>query len=84
MINPKEITILIVDDEIDLRDSIAFDYKRKGFNVLVASSGNEAFEIVKKNKVNVVLSDVRMPDGDGIELLYNIKTDIIHIFYGNS
>jgi CheY-like chemotaxis protein len=66
-------TILIVDDEVDLRDAIAFDFKRKKFNVLTASSGREAMKLIESQKVDVVLSDVRMADGDGVELLDWIK-----------
>ncbi len=68
-------TILIVDDEPDLRDAIAFDFRRNKFNVLTASCGNEAFKIVEATpNIDVVLSDVRMPNGDGIELLDKIKS----------
>lgn len=70
----KDITILIVDDEAALRNAIIFDFKRKGFQVLDAANGKEAFEIVKKNKVDVVLTDIRMPGGDGIGLLDDIKS----------
>lgn len=73
MQEPKDVTLLIVDDEEGLRRALAFDFKRRGFNVLEAGSGNDAFEIIKKNKVHVVLSDVRMPNGDGVGLLNNIK-----------
>jgi len=66
-------TILIVDDEPDLREAIAFDFRRKKFHVLTAASGREAFGIVEKEKIDIVLSDVRMPDGDGVELLDKIK-----------
>jgi len=64
---------LIVDDEDDLRDAIAFDFKRKGYRVLTAASGREAFGMVEQNNVDVILSDVRMPKGDGIELLDKVK-----------
>lgn len=66
-------TILIVDDENDLREAIAFDFRRKKFNVLTAASGQEAIKIIESQKVNVVVTDVRMPNGDGIELLDRIK-----------
>ena len=71
---PKDIVILVVDDEPELRDALVFDFKRKKFQVLEASNGRDAFEIVKKNRIDVVLTDVRMPGGDGIELLDNIKS----------
>ncbi len=73
MRQPNEITILVVDDEEALRKAIIFDFKRKGFHVFEAGNGKDAFEIVKKEKIDVVLSDVRMPGGDGIELLEKIK-----------
>lgn len=75
--NPK--TILIVDDEEDLRDALAFDFKRQGYNILQAENGKVAYEIVSSQPVTVVLSDVRMAGGDGVELLKNIKSTHPHI-----
>lgn len=71
--NAKIPTILIVDDEPDLREAIAFDFRRRNFNVLTASSGNEAIKLVESSQIDVVLTDVRMPNGDGVELLDRIK-----------
>jgi CheY-like chemotaxis protein/Tfp pilus assembly protein PilZ len=73
MREPKDITILIVDDEETLRRAIVFDFKRKGFQTLEASNGRDAFDIVTKQKVDIIISDVRMPGGDGLELLNNVK-----------
>lgn len=70
--NPK--TILIVDDEEDLRDALAFDFKRQGFDVLLAENGQVAYKIIQSKPVSIVLSDVRMAGGDGVELLRNIKS----------
>lgn len=69
----KKFVILIVDDDETLRNVAAFDFKRKGFTVLSAGSGNEAFDLVLKNHVDLVLSDVRMPGGDGVDLLERIR-----------
>lgn len=66
-------TILVVDDETALRKAIALDFKRRGYQVLEAGNGRDAFEIVKSNKVNVVLTDVRMPGGDGVEFLDRLR-----------
>jgi CheY-like chemotaxis protein len=66
-------TVLVVDDDQDLRESIVFDLKRRGFRVLTAASGNAAFEVVRSRAVDLVVSDVKMPDGDGVELLRRIK-----------
>lgn len=65
--------ILVVDDEIDLVDALSFDFKRKGFDVYCAYNGKEAFEIVEKQKIDLIISDIRMPGGDGIELLQKVK-----------
>lgn len=70
---PKDCTILVVDDEELLREAVVFDFKRKGYKVLSASCGNEAIEVLEKNPVDVVVSDVRMPNGSGIDLLGHIK-----------
>jgi CheY-like chemotaxis protein/Tfp pilus assembly protein PilZ len=66
-------TILVVDDEEFLRQAIGFDFEMRNFNVLMAGSGREAFEIVQREKIDVILSDVRMPNGDGLELLDRVK-----------
>jgi len=71
--NPKDVVILVVDDEEGLRKAIVFDFKRKGYQVLEAGNGAEAFKIVQDTHVDVILSDVRMPGGDGIELLDKTK-----------
>ncbi|MEW6055487.1 MAG: response regulator [Bdellovibrionota bacterium] len=69
----KKYTILVVDDDETLRNAIAFDFKRKGFTVLVSESGAKAFELVKANKIDLVISDIRMPGGDGLSLLEQIR-----------
>ena len=61
--------ILVVDDESELREAISFDLKKRGCTVYEAANGTEAFEVVKKHKIDIVISDVRMPNGDGIFLL---------------
>jgi two-component system response regulator HydG len=67
-------TILVVDDEIDLRDAIVFDLKRRGFAVVSAESGSSALKLIKLNKIDLILSDIRMPNGDGIFLLEQIRS----------
>jgi two-component system chemotaxis response regulator CheY len=69
----KDATILIVDDEADLRDIQAGWFKREGSRVLVAENGAEALALIRGGKVDVVVSDVRMPIMDGIALLKNVK-----------
>jgi len=73
MDNLKQYTILVVDDEETLRDAMVFDFKRNGFSVLSAENGVNAFELVKANKVHLVVSDMRMPGGDGMSLLEQLR-----------
>jgi len=69
--NPR---VLVVDDEAYLREIIAFDLERAGYTVLQAANGREGLDIVKSETVDLVVSDVRMPSGDGIELLAEIRS----------
>lgn len=71
--NAQEKNILIVDDDETLRDTLVFDFKRKGFNVFSAENGNRALEIVRSTQIHLVLSDIRMPGGDGISLLETLR-----------
>lgn len=66
-------TVLVVDDEPHLRDVIASQFKTRGCKVFEAESGNSAAELLKIERVDFVVSDVRMPDGDGITLLKSIR-----------
>lgn len=71
--DPKDVTILVVDDEELLRETVAYELERRKFKVLHASNGVDAFEIVVRERVDLIISDIRMPGGDGIELLDRIK-----------
>jgi CheY-like chemotaxis protein len=73
MKNYKKFTLLVSDEEQILREAIAFDLKRKGFTVLLADNGSKALEVVKSKKVHLVISDIRIPEGDGLSLLEKIR-----------
>jgi len=63
------ISVLIVDDEIDIQSSLSFALKDEGYEVLTASSPAEAEKIIADTHIDIGLYDVWFPDGDGIELL---------------
>lgn len=65
--------ILIVDDELAIRTSVEKALGKAGFLTSTASSGNEALSHLAKHAFDLVLSDLKMPDGDGFELLKQIK-----------
>ncbi len=65
-------TIMVVDDELGVRQ--AFNILLKDdYHVLLAASGEDAMAIFKKNRVDLVLLDIRLPDLDGITLLGKLK-----------
>ncbi len=70
---PSDIYILVVDDEPLILEAVSDLFKKFNFKVDTACSGNKAFELFQKNSYDLVLTDVRMPDGDGIELTKKIK-----------
>jgi FixJ family two-component response regulator len=70
---PDGISVLVVDDEQDLRDGSERILTRAGFHVLKASRGDEALEVLPKEKVSIVLLDLKMPGMDGMEVLKHIR-----------
>jgi len=66
-------TILVVDDEPDLREIISLELEFHDVNVHQASNISEAKEILVEQSVDLVVSDIRMPGGTGIELLNFVK-----------
>lgn len=63
------IKVLIVEDEEMLRDLLSDEFKFHGAVTKTANDGRAALELIKKESFDFVISDIRMPDGDGIELL---------------
>jgi two-component system response regulator HydG len=66
--------ILVVDNEETTRDTLLKILEREGYLVLTANDGQAALEIIKEQRVNVVVSDVCMPKMDGNKLLKMAKT----------
>ena len=65
--------ILIVDDEAIQRDIVQDILEDRGYDVVALGSGVEALEYIKQKPVDVILTDLRMPGMDGVELLQHIK-----------
>jgi len=66
-------SILIVDDEEDILDFIEYNLKAEGYNVLKAENGKKALELAEKNKVDLILLDIMMPEMDGIEVCKRLR-----------
>ncbi len=65
--------ILVVDDEEGLREGLSGLLEDEGYRVLCASTGEQAFEIVRQTHVDLVLTDMKMPGMNGIELLKKVR-----------
>jgi DNA-binding NtrC family response regulator len=61
-------TILVVDDQVAVATTLADILLAKGFKVRLAVSGEEALQILKEDAVDILLTDVRMPDMNGVSL----------------
>ncbi len=86
----NEVTILVVDDEEMMRDLLTKILSREGYKIITAYDGVNALEVLGKEKVDIVISDMKMPNMNGFELLKNIKADyegtsiIIMTAYGDT
>jgi len=66
-------TILIIDDESSQRQILSGYLKGKGYDVIEAESGKEGIKLAKENSVDIVLTDFKMPDVTGLDVLREIK-----------
>jgi two-component system, NtrC family, response regulator PilR len=74
--------VLVVDDEQSMRDMLRIVLRRDGYHVLVARNGNEALEFLRREPVDLLLSDIKMPDVTGVDVLRaakDLNRDIIAI-----
>ncbi|MEJ2053639.1 MAG: sigma-54 dependent transcriptional regulator [Calditrichaceae bacterium] len=69
----SDFTILLIDDEPNQIISIKSFLKRRNFIIFTANSGNEGLEILQNNRVDMVLSDFRMPDMNGLDVVKAVK-----------
>lgn len=69
----KDIDLLIVEDDDDFRSTVTRRFRRRGFRVEEASSGEQALEMLQRRQFNVAVLDIMMPGMSGLEVLRNIK-----------
>ncbi|MBT6763491.1 MAG: response regulator [Prolixibacteraceae bacterium] len=74
-ISSKKITILIVEDYNDLRNFLAEIFNKK-YNILLASNGREGLEKVHRNGPDLIITDVMMPEMDGLEFTKSVKKNL--------
>ena len=66
-------TILVVDDEPNIVEVLEIVLQDEGLEVIKSSSGQEALALLQENDVDLVISDIKMPDFSGVELLREAK-----------
>jgi CheY-like chemotaxis protein len=66
-------SILVAEDDDILRDTVGAEFEMQGARVFSAADGRAAFNITIHEKIDGIVSDIRMPGGDGIELLKHVK-----------
>jgi len=69
----EKIHVLLVDDEPDFLETMAFRLHSEGYYVSIASNGQRAIQIVKEEPPHIVFLDINLPEMDGIEILRNIR-----------
>jgi two-component system response regulator PilR (NtrC family) len=65
--------ILVVDDERSMRELLAIVLKREGYEVLLAENGKTAIAMLEREQVDILISDIKMPDVSGVEVLRAAK-----------
>jgi len=68
-------SILVVDDELLIRDLLYDFFQGQGWEIAVAESGEKALEILREKKVDVLLTDLRMPSMDGMVLTSQVRRE---------
>lgn len=68
-------TILIIDDDEDIREIISYNLTKDGYTVLKAKNGEEGIKKAKKNIPHLILLDVMMPEMDGMEVCEILRAD---------
>lgn len=71
---PDDITVLVLDDDPHLRALLVYQVKKTGFKTVEADTVKAALHILETQAINLVLTDVMLPDGNGVELTRMIKT----------
>ena len=74
--------VLVVDDERSMRELLSIVLRRDGYEVLIAEDGAAAVEVLKKERIDILITDIRMPQMNGVDLLREAKRiapDIVSI-----
>lgn len=73
MIDRKNLTVLIVDDEPDILELMEEEFRFCGYKTKTAICGNDAIKILAHDPIDIVVSDYKMPNGNGMAVLSYVK-----------
>ena len=68
--------ILVIDDQPEILNYIELNLLKEGFEILKAETGDKGVDLAVNNQVDLVLTDLRLPDLDGVEVMRQIHTHI--------
>lgn len=68
-------TVVVADDDADIRDLVTFKLDNAGFTVVPAADGDEALDVVLEHRPDLALLDVMMPGRSGLDVLRSIRAD---------
>ena len=68
--------ILIVEDEISLQETLAYNLKKQGYEVVIAGDGPSAIEVVRSSKPDLILLDIMLPGMDGFEVCRKLRSEV--------
>jgi two-component system response regulator PilR (NtrC family) len=75
----KQYSILVVDDELSMRELLEYMLDKKGYRVVCAANGKEALSKIKKEHYDLLLCDIRLGDMTGLEVLKASKKINPHV-----
>ncbi|MFN3696328.1 MAG: response regulator [Pseudobdellovibrio sp.] len=73
IIDYKKTNVLVVEDEPDLREILVYVLQDIGYNVFEAENGEVGLKVCQTQKIDAIISDIRMPKVDGVQLLKNMR-----------
>jgi signal transduction histidine kinase len=78
-VNKMTNKILVIDDEKGMRDMLVYAFEQEQYSVAAVAGGEEGVKLLSEQDVDIVVSDIKMPTMDGVEVLERIKRDWPHI-----
>lgn len=71
--------ILIIDDEVQIREMLAQMLTREGYEVVHAPNGKVGMKVCSEEKIDLIITDIIMPEKDGIEMILELRNDYPHL-----